>query len=74
MNERIKELYTEASEQFKIVQDQGLPMPYRTRAFADKFSQLIIKECAKVIDNADSEGRLDDFAMVYLGEYFGIEE
>ena len=41
-NERIKELYTEASEQFKIVQDQGLPMPYRTRAFADKFSQLII--------------------------------
>mgnify|MGYP003349531716 CR=1 FL=1 len=48
MNERIKELYNDASEQFKIVQDQGLPAPYQTRVFAEKFAELIVKECARI--------------------------
>jgi hypothetical protein len=37
------------------------------------FAELIVRECAKVIDNADSEGSLDDFAMVYLAKHFGVE-
>lgn len=45
MNERIQELYIEASEQFKVAQAQGLPMPYQTRAFAEKFAELIVREC-----------------------------
>jgi len=49
VNERIKELYLEASEQFKIVQDQELPAPYQTRAFAEKFAELIIQECIQIV-------------------------
>lgn len=48
MNKRLQELYLVASEQFKIVQDQGLPAPYQTRAFAEKFAELIIQECARI--------------------------
>jgi hypothetical protein len=54
MNERLQELYRVASEQFKIVQDQGLPAPYQTRAFAEKFAELIVRECANVL-RAESE-------------------
>lgn len=49
MNKRLQELYIEASEQFKIVQDQGLPAPYQTRAFAEKFAELIVGECMEQV-------------------------
>ena len=63
MNKRLQELYLVASEQFKIVQDQGLPAPYQTRAFAEKFAELIVEECINVcksrVGNSDyNTGRL----------------
>jgi hypothetical protein len=44
------------------------------KELVEKFTELVVRECARVIDNADSEGSLDDFAMVYLSEHFGVEE
>ena len=76
MNERIKELYNEASEQFKIVQDQGLPAPYQTRVFAEKFAELIVKECAGIayeydIPNLTGPG---EFIGNRMKKHFGVEE
>ena len=68
MNERLQELYLVASEKFKIVQDQGLPAPYQTRAFAEKFAELIVRECAK---RSKELGQLE----IGLGilKHFGVE-
>jgi len=74
MNKRLQELYLVASEQFKIVQDQGLPAPYQTRAFAEKFAELIVRMCADYADMAQ------DADCEYVGDYvaeamgFGEEE
>ena len=75
MNERIKELYNEASEQFKIVQDQGLPAPYQTRVFAEKFAELIVQECAGIayeydIPNLTGPG---EFIGNRMKKHFGVE-
>jgi hypothetical protein len=87
MNKRLQELYLVASEQLKIVQDQGLPAPYQTRAFAEKFAELIVKECASICElNGQSykhsftpaKARLAESTSKYCGElvkrYFGIKE
>jgi hypothetical protein len=80
MNKRLQELYLVASEQFKIVQDQGLPAPYQTRAFAEKFAELIIRECMMVVEGftIEQEVALDDYqeyeASAVLKEHFGVEE
>jgi len=48
MNERIKELYTQ------VCMEQNLPFTlehnsaYMLDAFADKFAELIVKECAEI--------------------------
>ena len=84
MNKRLQELYLVASEQFKIVQDQGLPAPYQTRAFAEKFAELIVRECAKEVarqnhNNATTEweeGYEAGFqtAVTVILKHFGVEE
>ncbi|MFM9423541.1 MAG: hypothetical protein RIR06_2002 [Bacteroidota bacterium] len=71
MNERIKELAAGAGI-YGAVDING---NYENEAEVKKFAELIVRECARVMDNADSEGRLDgDYAMYYLGEHFGVEE
>jgi hypothetical protein len=82
MNERIKELYLEATEQFTIVQEQGLPAPYQTRAFAEKFAELIVRECIEVVDNRSKKdfhptsygGELLHYVTTDLKQHFGVEE
>ncbi len=77
MNKRLQELYIEASEQFKIVQDQGLPAPYQTRAFAEKFAELIVRECAGIydkIDNGNSHMGTDDYLEALHRTFFGVKE
>lgn len=74
MNERIKELYLEASEQFKIVQDQGLPAPYQTRAFAEKFAELIVQECAKYMyENFPETKYKVDYMRKHMGDPYWCE-
>lgn len=68
MNERIQELYLVASEQFKIVQDQGLPAPYQTRAFAEKFAELIVRECSAYV-----EGTGNWLVAMEMKQHFGVE-
>ena len=75
MNERIEKLYNDASEQFKIVQDQGLPAPYQTRVFAEKFAELIVQECAGIayeydIPNLTGPG---EFIGNRMKKHFGVE-
>jgi hypothetical protein len=79
MNQRIRELVKKAGGEFwqRLENDAVNPEAYITfdpPESLDKFVELIVRECARVIDNADSEGSLDDFAMVYLSEHFGVEE
>lgn len=78
MNKRLQELYLVASEQFKIVQDQGLPAPYQTRAFAEKFAELIVRECCNIANEQFSVASgLDDrdcWTAVEIKKHFGVEE
>ena len=78
MNKRLQELYLVASEQFKIVQDQGLPAPYQTRAFAEKFAELIVKECTSLFDGTKemkTVGMLTHNQVVeQIKKHFGVEE
>ncbi len=69
MNTRIKELYTQ------VCMEQNLPFTlehnsaYMLDAFADKFAELIVRECANVA--ADHDG-LDIYEEIR--EHFGVEE
>jgi hypothetical protein len=69
MNKRILKLFMQAC-QHADYEHQNVP-----KELVEKFTELVVRECARVMDNADSEGRLDgDYAMYYLGEHFGVEE
>ena len=48
MNQRLQELYLDAVKHMEMVQQQGLPAPYQTRALAEKFAELIVQECASI--------------------------
>jgi hypothetical protein len=63
MNERIKLLAAQAS-------DDGDHIHYYNPAFAEKFAELIVRECADFLKDT-----LDDhFAAEQLEEHFGVEE
>ena len=71
MNERIKELAEQASE------IDGDDLLYYHPVFAEKFAQLIVKECAKVILETPVE-YLEIDAMHRVRDrvknHFGVEE
>ena len=74
MNERIKQLAEQASHQ----NSHGYPVtiPY-SKDFAEKFAELIVKECAdedkyhvmNISTYADA-----DFVYEQIKRYFGVEE
>lgn len=74
MTERIKELAEQASHQ----SPDGYPVtiPY-SKDFAEKFAELIVKECARAIIN---DRRLNDVRSAANGcvrtinEHFGVEK
>lgn len=70
MNERIQELYLEAAEHMKTVQDQGLPAPYATRALAGKLAELIVQECCDVLYDNELGGYQVNYV---LKEHFGVK-
>ena len=51
MNERIRELYKQAQIPHTAT-DPSNNMPYETTCFsAEKFAELIVQECAKMVDD-----------------------
>ena len=82
MNEKIKQLADEADWRFsdKITGDELQPILDKR---LEKFAELIVKECAKVI-NADIEYQIKDGiisnvhglnqARNLIKEHFGVEE
>ena len=66
MNERIKELAEQAWDATAVSPDFGHPV-----SFAEKFAELIIKECSGV--NYHSSFQDGEFLARELLEHFGVE-
>lgn len=79
MNERMLELYKQAQVPYTAI-DPTNNMPYETTVFsADKFAQLIVKECAAYLNCAmevytQSEQDLYDRGATKIKQHFGVEE
>ena len=74
MNERIKLLAKQASHQ----SPDGYPVtiPY-SKDFAEKFAELIVKECAGIyskIDNGNLHMGTDDYLEALHRTFFGVKE
>ena len=66
MNELIDRLATEANVEF----DHGVPL-----GFAHKFAELIVKECAGLLDGEwEKEILCGSDAAGILKQHFGVEE
>ena len=80
MNERIQELAVKAK--LMAEEDINRQISYNTelKAFAGKFAELLIKECAMLVEGftIEQEVALDDYqeyeASTVLKEHFGVEE
>ncbi len=67
MNERIRELINQAQQYAEYVTPQGLEwLP----VFKEKFAELIVRECAELVDRAISDGGVDGRV---LKQHFGVE-
>ena len=77
MNERIQELSEQAE---KYADDNFRGDPTWSEAFESKFAELIVKECARVIDRGD--GEMSSMAETIwcnvcrddILKHFGVEE
>ena len=65
MNERIKELAFEANKDL----DGNVPI-----GFAEKFAELIVRECAKVANRAENAETEIRCMYDVITEHFGVEE
>ncbi len=74
MNTRIKELYTQ------VCMEQNLPFTlehnsaYMLDAFAEKFAELIVKECSYLADQAHYKATNGKSAGGYIRQQSGVEE
>ena len=72
MNERIKELWDQAAKL-----DSDSSWEGQTK-FMEKFAELIVKECAKVLTQHGTyfsgEGEPYHYAASLIEEHFGVEE
>jgi CTP:phosphocholine cytidylyltransferase-like protein len=73
MNERILELYKQAHVP-NIAIDPSNNMHYQTTSFsAEKFAQLIVKECGNYLMSDEFIGRSDLDWDIVLNEHFGVK-
>jgi hypothetical protein len=74
MNERIKELYTQ------VCMEQNLPFTlehnsaYMLDAFADKFAELIVRECGVALSPMLRDMISRGQAVELIKKHFGVEE
>ena len=86
MNERIRELFDRALEEFKAENKHANVVAPDTlqRDFVEKFAELIVKECLNEIESQRSNGENDDqwtitrdlcYHNMVLGlkQHFGVE-
>jgi hypothetical protein len=71
MNERIKELMKEANKNIPI----GKPFWPALEEFSEKFAELIVRECAEIANdhNSEVEGVTLGVGRA-LKQHFGVEE
>jgi len=72
MNERVKELAEQAWEVTAVSPDFGHPV-----SFAEKFAELIIKECLNQCYNRGTNNELyagQLMAGAYIEQHFGVSE
>jgi hypothetical protein len=73
MNERIQKLYDQADKFAKENRTQTIATPGNNyfELFHEKFSELIVQECAEV---ARLNTRVDSKVYLMIQEHFGVEE
>jgi len=78
MNERIRELANEASHQSP--DGYAVTIPY-SKDFAEKFAELIVRECIKIVEYKGNKSGKDHpvgfnllDAAQDIKEHFGVEE
>jgi len=70
MNERIQNLAEQAWDATAVSPDFGHPV-----SFAEKFAELLIRECAAVADNwVNNEDNGKNLVSDKLKEHFGVKE
>jgi hypothetical protein len=67
MNERIKQLWSEAAES-----NFGDSWEEQT-AFMSKFAELIVRECCDIADEVE-RADMDSYVSKYIKAYFGVKE
>jgi hypothetical protein len=73
MNERMLELYKQAQVVDTAI-DPSNNMPYETTTFsAEKFAELIVRECITLGTNFTNRNYSDD-AGERIAKHFGVEE
>jgi hypothetical protein len=73
MNERIQELEKQAWEFVdKTWNWANANNPSQATLFKTKFAELIVKECARIVNENDCEGSIVGDGMLF--EHFGVEE
>ena len=72
MNERIKQLMIQATvrEPYYPAGNDGHP-EYMTYVSQEKFAELIVRECAQIVNDNDCEGSIVGDGMLF--EHFGVE-
>ena len=69
MNEKIKQLANQARVLADQFQEQWKAGPSNEEFFQEKFAELIVEECTKILaDNSEFRG------CVIIGKHFGVEE
>jgi hypothetical protein len=71
MNERIKDIMGQAKFMAEESINKQISANTELYAFAEKFAELIVRECADYVDSAISDGGVDGRS---LKEHFGVEE
>jgi hypothetical protein len=72
MNERIRELAEQAGHRYYPSSNSGpLRVEYLTPEL-EKFAELIVRECARIVNENDCEGSIVGDGMLF--EHFGVEE
>jgi hypothetical protein len=75
MNERIRELSEQASEWAAANATGDWEVgPSYVDIFNKKFAELIVRECANIVNSLDQhEGHGDSTTAEYIKEHFGVE-
>ena len=77
MNKRIKLLADQAEDYATAEYEKWIPtpdfsgIPHIRKIFNEKFAELIVRECADLVDRAISDGGVDGRVVK---EHFGVEE